>query len=48
MLREGLLALLECQRRMRLQGDDPELLLEQFLMQWFDGMRLRPARELDA
>ena len=48
MLREGLLALLECQRRMRLQGDDPELLLEQFLMQWFDGVRLRPARELEA
>jgi DNA polymerase III delta subunit len=44
-LRAGMLALLHCQRQLRLTGEEPDLLLEQFLRQWFDGATLPPLQE---
>jgi len=46
-LRTGLLALHHCQRASRLTGEDPELLLERFLAQWFDGAPIPAAEDLD-
>ena len=37
-LRLGLLALVDCQRQLRLAGEDPELVLERFLARWFGGV----------
>jgi hypothetical protein len=44
-LRAGMLSLLHCQRQLRLAGEEPDLLLEQFLRQWFDGATLPPLQE---
>jgi DNA polymerase III delta subunit len=45
-LRRGILALHACQRSSRLTGEDPEVLLERFLQQWFDGAPVPTAAEL--
>lgn len=37
-LRNGLLALVDAQYQLRLQGEDPELVLEHFLARWFGGV----------
>ena len=37
-LRLGLLALVDCQRQLRLAGEDPELVLERFVARWFGGV----------
>lgn len=42
-LARGLLALHECQRHLRLGGEEPDLLLERFLRSWFDGAPMLPA-----
>ena len=36
-LRNGLLALVDAQTQLRLEGEDPELVLEHFLARWFGG-----------
>ncbi len=46
-LRRGLLALHNCQRGSRLTGEDPDVLLERFLAQWFDGVPIPTAEDLD-
>ena len=46
-LRHGLLALLHCQRMLRLSSEEPVVLLERFLAQWFDGVPVPTARELE-
>jgi hypothetical protein len=47
-LRAGLLALLHCQRLSRLTAEEPDVLLERFLAQWFDGTAVPAAREYEA
>jgi DNA polymerase III delta subunit len=37
-LRLGLLALVDSQRQLRLDGEDPELVLERFIARWFGGV----------
>ncbi|MCK5943111.1 MAG: hypothetical protein KAI24_14120, partial [Planctomycetes bacterium] len=44
-LQRGLLALHVCLRRSRVLGEDPEVLLERFLAQWFDGAPIETAEE---
>lgn len=46
-LRRGLLALHHCQRCSRTTGEDPDVLLERFLGQWFDGRPIPAAEEMD-
>lgn len=36
-LRRGILLLLECQRALRTTGEEPDALLERFVLGWFDG-----------
>ncbi|MCY2956217.1 MAG: hypothetical protein NT107_04185 [Planctomycetota bacterium] len=45
-LERGLLSLLQCQRDKRLSGEDDDVLLEQFLLRWFDNA-LPPVRDLE-
>jgi DNA polymerase III delta subunit len=45
-LERGLLSLLHCQRESRSTGEDPDVLLERFLVRWFDNA-LPPVRELE-
>jgi DNA polymerase III delta subunit len=46
-LRRGILALHHCQRMQRLSGEDPAVLLERFLAQWFDGAPIPSATDLE-
>jgi DNA polymerase III delta subunit len=46
-LQRGLLALHHCQRMSRLTGEDPDALLERFLAQWFDGVPVPSAQDLE-
>lgn len=46
-VRRGLLALHACQRASRLTGEEPEVLLERFLGQWFDGLPVPDAEEFE-
>jgi len=46
-LRRGLLALRHCQRMSRLSGEEPGVLLEQFLAQWFDGAPVPTSQDLE-
>jgi DNA polymerase III delta subunit len=46
-LRRGLLALHHCARQLRLTGEEPDLLLERFLGQWFDGRPIPRAEDLE-
>jgi hypothetical protein len=46
-LRTGLLALHHCQRMSRTTGEDPDVLLERFLAQWFDGVPVPAAQDLE-
>jgi hypothetical protein len=46
-LNRGVTALHACQRKSRLRGTDPEVLLERFLAQWFDGAAIETAEELE-
>lgn len=46
-LRRGLLALHHCQRMSRLTGEEPDVLLERFLAQWFDGAPIPTAEDLE-
>lgn len=46
-LHRGLLALHACQRQLRLSGEDPDVLLERFLGQWFDGASIPTAEDLE-
>lgn len=45
-LRRGLQALHACQRQSRLTGEDPDVLMERFLAQWFDGAPIPTAEDL--
>lgn len=47
-LRQGLLALHECQRALRLAADEPDVLFERFLSAWFRGRPVVLATGLDA
>lgn len=47
-LRRGLQALHSCQRQSRMQSEEPEVLLERFLLQWFDGAPIPIAEDLEA
>jgi DNA polymerase III delta subunit len=47
-LARGLLALHECQRQLRLGGEEPDVLLERFLRTWFDGAPVLAAGGRDA
>jgi DNA polymerase III delta subunit len=46
-LQRGITALHACQRKSRLFREDPEVLLERFLAQWFDGAPIETAEELE-
>lgn len=46
-LRRGLLALHHCTRLSRTTGEEPEVLLERFLAQWFDGRPIPTGEDLD-
>jgi len=46
-LHRGITALHACQRKIRLAGADPETLLERFLAQWFDGVPIETAEEME-
>jgi hypothetical protein len=46
-LQRGLLALHHCQRMSRLTSEEPEVLLERFLAQWFDGAPIPTAADLE-
>ena len=46
-LRRGLLALHHCARQLRLTGEEPDVLLEQFLTMWFDAVPIPSAEDLD-
>jgi len=46
-LQRGLLAVHHCQRMSRLTAEEPEVLLERFLAQWFDGVPIPTAADLD-
>jgi hypothetical protein len=46
-LQRGLLAVHHCQRMSRLTSEEPEVLLERFLAQWFDGAPIPTAADLD-
>ena len=46
-LQRGLLAVHYCQRMSRLTAEEPEVLLERFLAQWFDGAPIPTAADLD-
>jgi DNA polymerase III delta subunit len=46
-LRRGLLAVHACQRLVRLTGEEPDALLERFLAQWFDGVPIPTAEDLE-
>jgi hypothetical protein len=47
-LRRGFLALHSCQRLSRTTGEEPDALLERFLLQWFDGASIPTAEDLEA
>lgn len=47
-LARGLQALHACQRASRLTGEEPDALLEQFLLQWFDGAPIPTLQDLEA
>lgn len=47
-LGHGLLALHSCQRASRTQGEEPEVLLERFLQQWFAGAPVPRAEDFEA
>jgi len=46
-LLHGLRALHHCQRMSRLTGEDPQALLERFLVMWFDGAPIPSLAEMD-
>lgn len=46
-LRAGLLALHACQRSSRLTGEEPDVLIERFLQQWFDGAPVPTAEDFE-
>ncbi|MBL8737797.1 MAG: hypothetical protein JNL12_15295 [Planctomycetes bacterium] len=46
-LSRGLLALHACQRSSRTTGEDPDVLLERFLCQWFDGVPIPTAEDFE-
>ena len=46
-LQRGLLAVHHCQRMSRLTSEEPEVLLERFLAQWFDGAPIPSAEDLE-
>lgn len=46
-LRRGIMALHACQRASRLTAESPDVLLDRFLMQWFDGTPIPTAEEFD-
>lgn len=46
-LQRGLQALHHCQRMSRLSGEEPALLLERFLVHWFDGAPIPTSEELE-
>lgn len=46
-LRHGLLALHHCQRMSRVSGEEPEVVLERFLAQWFDQTPVPTARDME-
>lgn len=46
-LQRGLTALNACLRKSRILGEDGEALLERFLAQWFDGVPIETAEELE-
>ncbi len=46
-LERGLLALHACQRASRTLGEEPQVLLERFLSQWFDGAPIRSAEDFE-
>lgn len=47
-LRRGFLALHSCQRLSRTTSEEPDALLERFLLQWFDGASIPTAEDLEA
>lgn len=47
-LQTGILALHACQRASRGTGEDPDVLLERFLTQWFDGAPIPTAEDLES
>jgi len=46
-LRHGLLALHYCQRMSRVQGEEPEVVLERFLAHWFDRTPVPTAKDME-
>lgn len=46
-LQRGITALNACLRKSRILGEDGEALLERFLAQWFDGVPIETAEELE-
>lgn len=46
-LGRGILAVHHCQRMQRLSGEEPAVLLERFLAQWFDGAPIPSAEDLE-
>lgn len=46
-LNRGVTALHACQRKSRLSDSDTEVLLERFLAQWFDGVPIETAEEME-
>lgn len=46
-LRRGLLALHHGQRMIRMQGEDPEIVLERFLSHWFEGTPVPTSKDLE-
>ena len=46
-LHRGVTALHACQRKSRIVNEDPDVLLERFLAQWFDGAPIETAEEFD-
>ena len=46
-LQRGIRALHSCQRQSRVLGEEPQLLLERFLQQWFDGAPIVSAEEME-
>lgn len=47
-LERGLLALQACQRASRSSGEEPQVLLERFLCQWFDGAPIPRAEDFES
>ncbi|MFK7743262.1 MAG: DNA polymerase III subunit delta [Planctomycetota bacterium] len=46
-LQRGIAALHSCQRLSRTRGEEPDVLLERFLSQWFDGAPIETAEEME-